>query len=299
MISKREFLDTYSSVLRGETNKRKEYLRVVERFLEATKNLGDTKNAVDQWISSLQVGGYADGTIDWHFRVLRAAYRANTLAWPYRHGEGPTIREREVIAQGLDDPLVRRMILAARRDQQKPKRERMLSDSDVLYLALSTTYGLRRAELAEVTPADFNAERGLVYVETKKHGRQRYHMVAEEIQPILEAALPSFRPQSTVALTRCYKRCERCAGIPHTPELGWHGFRRVIVRRLVQRNIPELTTAQFLRWKRGGSNMVDTYNRVVVIGESETGITQSTGDGEDDAAIFAVHPFLPFWGEAL
>jgi len=77
--------------------------------------------------------------------VRRAAFRVNKLDWPFRRGEAPVVQEHEVLSLALDDKLVRRMILAARRDAELPAGQRRLHLYDTLYLALGATYAARCA----------------------------------------------------------------------------------------------------------------------------------------------------------
>lgn len=291
-----DFLTNYTSALRGDSNQRKKYEAVIRGYLDELGESTTDRNSVERRIATLRELGYSDGTIDWHYRIIRAAFRANGVEWPFRRGEGPGIREREVLALAMDENLVRRVIYAARRDREK---QRHLMPYDTLYLALSTTYAMRRAELADLSRDVIDHERHLIYVETKKHGRQRWHLIPEPIRPYVYSALPDLRPMTPSALTKVFKRLERYAGIPHTTELGWHGFRRMIDRRLLQAGLDEFTINNFFRWKRSKSNMVQRYADLTVVGEGVEGITQAAGGREIDESVFSHHPFLPFWSEVM
>lgn len=281
-----DLVEQYKVRFRSDVKRGRQYLAVIEKFgLHVTEI--PTKEDVEARLAELRKAGYADGTIDWEFRVIRSFFRANDLQWPYRRGEGPKIREREVVALGLDDDLICRMVQVARRGR--------VSVLDTAYLALSTLYGMRRAELAELTPEEFDLPNRLIYIEAKKHGRQRYHVIPEAVLPVLEAALPYLTRKEPIALTKCFYRVEKAAGLQHTAELGWHGIRRMLDRRLLQAGLDEFTVANFLRWKRSGTNMAARYFNLTVVSAKDSGIAQDTGDKEVDDAVFAKHPFLPFW----
>lgn len=289
MISN-DLVEQYKVRFRYDVKRGRQYLAVLEKFAPHVDEI-PTKEDVEARLKEMRVAGYADGTIDWEFRVIRAFFRANNLPWPYGRGEGPKIREREVLALGLDPQLVEQLIHTARTGR--------VPATDALYLALSTTYGLRRAELAELTPDDFDLTRRLVYVETLKHGRQRYHRIPDQILPTLERGLPLLTQRTPAALSKVFHRLERAAGLKHTEELGWHGFRRMLDRQLLMAGLDEFTVSNFLRWKTGSTSMASRYFGMTVVSADDSGISQDTGDREVDEKCFVVHPFLPFWEAPL
>ena len=296
-----KFMQTYAESLRGDPAQNRKAASVVLAFLQSAGNRPLDRQAVDKRIEEMVKGGYADGTINWQFRIIRASFRANGVEWPFRHGEAPKIREREVIALAMDDKLVRKLIHATRLELLKPKHQRRLMPYDGLYLALSTTYAMRCSELAQLSREEINSERHLIYVETKKHGRQRYHSIPPQIRGYVYDALPDLAPKTPQCLNRVFRRIERLARVPHTDDLAWHGFRRMIDRRLLQAGLETQAVTNFLRWKRSSSDMADRYygGLTVVGGEQTDGIEIGTGDSEIDDRAFAHHPFLPFWEEDL
>lgn len=296
-----EFLSNYRRALHGDPAQNQKYAKYVDDFLRENGDRPIDREAVERRMKALRRAGYSSGTVNGHFRILRAAFRVNKLDWPFRRGEAPVVQEHEVLSLALDDKLVRRMILAARRDAELPARQRRLQPYDTLYLALGTTYAARCAELAALSRNSVDMERHLLHVETKKSGRWRYHVIPEQIRYYLYGSVAALAPKTPQCLNKVFRRCERLAGLEHTDELAWHGFRRLIVRRLLQSGLESQAVANFLRWKRSSSVMVDRYHsNITVVGESEDGLTETgTGDSEIDYRVFANHPFLPYWEESL
>lgn len=285
-MTKDEMYKNYYDSVSGD---KKKYATVIKRFLKHVKVMPD-KQAVERRIEEMRKAGYADGTIEWEYRAIRAFFNCNQIPWPFRRGEGPKIREREVLALGIDDKVIERMVQVSKAGK--------ISPIDSFYLALSTTYGMRRSELAQLIAEDFDLKARLLYVETKKHGRERYHLIPDAILPTIESGLKHLKPTSRDQLTKTFYRIERASNMQHTSDLGWHGFRRMLDRRLVQAGIDELAVRNFMRWKRSSNNMVARYYTLttVTLDDTETsGVAQDSGDRDIDERVFAVHPFLRFW----
>lgn len=258
-------------------------VRWAERFLEY--NRGDfTRKGVEKYLNHLRSEGYADGTIHFVFGMIRRFFRVNGLEWPYRKGEGPVVNELSVFAPALSPTVVKKMIETAKKGY--------LEKDEAAYLALSTTYGLRLIEMATLTREriDFNA--GLIFIETAKHGRQRWHLVPPEIRPYLEAY--DFSHHSRTHIEKAFYKIEKKSGFQRMKEVNWHSIRRILNRLLVDAGLPLPTVNDFLRWKRSDQTMIARYYSVPIVGpEIETGIARS--DREIDEQVFAVHPFLPIW----
>lgn len=282
-----QLLEKYASAIRGG---HATFVPMVRRFL--VESGGDfSRQAVEAHLSSLRDRGYADGTIHQVWSCLRRFYNVNGIEWPYRKGEGPVVRELAVHAPALDPKLVVKCIRMAK--------EGVLDKVETRLLALSTTYGLRRAELATVgRPRD-----GLIYVETAKHGRQRYHLVPNEILEYIDG--PPI--MSVWKVTRAWHQIQEKTGIAvlreeslkhgEPWEVGWHAIRRILNRLLIDAGLPIPTVMDFLRWKRSQTSMPLRYYSATVIGEGRR-ITIDAQDREIDMAVFEVHPFLKVWGGA-
>lgn len=275
-----QMLENYAGALSGSHHV---YVPKARRFLKECR--GDfSRRAVERHLARLQREGYADGYVDLVFRTLKRFYRVNGLVWPFKRGEGPVIREREVFAPALDPAMVGRLIKGAQQG--------LLTSQEAALVALSTVYGLRRGEMAALDAKSVDLANQLIYVETAKHGRQRYHLIPPEILPHL--ANHRFSPISATKASLAYYSAEEKAGLPRIREVGWHAVRRILCRLLVDAGLPLPTVWDFLRWKRSDQMMVARYYSVTVVGDTSRP-ELSRADREIDEAVFAAHPFLPLW----
>jgi len=277
-----EMIKEYSESIRGGHNV---YVPFIERFLKDCK--GDfSRSAVDKHIRRLRDKKYADGTIDLVFRTIRRFYKVNGLEWPFRAGEGPTVREREVYAPALDPKVVAKMIKVVK--EKAPKKP------EATFLALSTTYGLRRTEMASIDASNIDLENKVIFIETAKHGRQRYHLIPDEIIPYIKYDFPRI---SVSRLTKIYYNIEKMTGLPRMREVGWHSIRRILDKLLYDAGLPGPLISDFLRWKRGGSDMSRRYYSATIVGEEGNMVEVGPGDRSVDEKVFEVHPFLHLWGD--
>ena len=281
-MTKQEILTLYESELSPDNAR--QYLSLAKKYL-AKHDL--TKASTERYIQQLRDEGYADGTIDLRWRVIRRLYKLAGEPWPFKRWESPKIRELEVVALALPKETIRTMVHAARRGHCDP--------IDTLYLALSTVYGLRKAEMADLNAARFDLHSNIVYVETKKHGRERYHAIPQEILPIVREVAPHLGKTSAQNVGKAFLRIEESSGIQHTPSTGFHSIRRSLDHFLIEGGATELATRSFMRWKREKADQVRRYHHVRFAGVDGGVADMADSDRKQDGEIFKVHPFLPYW----
>jgi len=165
---------------------------------------------------------------------------------------------------------------------------------EAAFVALSTTYGLRRIEMVNLEQRDIRIRDGTIHIATAKHGRERTHLIPPEIIPCLERY--DFNQQiSEFGLFVMWHRIEYKIGLNHTNQVGWHSIRRTL-NTLLLRRLPEATVMSFLRWKqRTSSHMPFRYSAIRFVGE-EGVTTEVVGEALDvDNEVFQVHPFIEYW----
>jgi len=273
-------LDNYERSLRSEGVTRNLYLSYARRFLDFASDRALDRKAVEDYLKLLRKKGYSDGTVNFAFRVIRRVYICNGIPWDFRRGEAPQIRQSEVFAPALDPEDITEMITA---------REK-LTQQERAFLALSTAYGLRRTELANITQSDLDLNSDTIFVATAHRGRQRYHIIPVEIKPYLEDY--NFAPMNEFDASTIFLSIEYKAGLEHIDGVGWHAIRRTLDTLLLDQ-LPEATVADFMRWKSRGV-MPQRYYATKFVGR-KGGTVVSKASRSVDEKVFAVHPFLPHW----
>lgn len=290
-MKEQEMIQKYAAIAAPETVRK--FMPYLRDYIRSSSDF--TRESIDRWRAELRARGHSPGTIDWVLRMLKRFYAANGLDWPYRRGEGQIVGEADVYAPALDPRLVRQLIAAARQG--------VLNQQEAGCLALSTVYGLRRAEMSSILPEHMRLDSRMLYVRTAKYGRQRWHVIPPEIlEPLSGLRLPVASPDG---LTRMWREIEAKTGLADLRrqlaesgqpcDLGWHAIRRTLDRMLIQAGLPEAAVATFLRWKRSTRDMTRRYYASTVVSPDRVGVIIGAEDREVDEQVFRVHPFLPAW----
>lgn len=261
--------------------KAKKYLL---EFLEQAEDEG--RASLDAYMDKVKEK-YKGGTVRFIYGILHRFYAVNGIPWPYRRVDAPTVSDREVFAPILEPGLIREMITAAK--------EKRLTSKQAFYLAVSTVYGCRRGELASLTRKDIDIKNRLIYIATKKHGRERYHIIPEPVVPYIEKYVSRLTPVNDKYMERTFRQIEDAISFPHVDGVGWHSIRRCLDRELLHAGLPEDVVSDFLRWKRSVTNMPQRYARGTVIGRENKAESISVLDRNVDETVFKVHPFLSYW----
>jgi hypothetical protein len=217
MVDKNVLLQRYENSLGSEGKTRSLYLKTARDFLD---NVDDfSRDSINKYLRQLRKKKeYSDGTINFHFRVIRTLFNRNQtvlaaegIEWPFRRGDAPQIREEAITAPALDPDTIITMINTIKVDGEPDEKA---------FLALSTTYGLRREELQELTKDQVNLKDRTLYIATKKHGRERTHVIPEDILPALDGY--KFPSVSEYKLLLIWYRMEHKIGLDHIDQVGFH-----------------------------------------------------------------------------
>lgn len=283
MPDARQMLEVYSESLPPSC--RRTYLKVAREFIDFSRG-GVDRRSVLRYLEHVLKSGYTANTIRRHHVViLRGLFKANGLAWPMHRWELPPVRESDVFAPALDAGLIRRMVEAARAGRVSPE--------GTALLALASTFGLRRGEMAGLGPGDVDLKNRLLHVATLKRGRERVHVLPAVIVPYLERGLwGRLTPRQ---VSEYFYEVESAAGIGRLRETGWHSLRRALVRGLVEAGVPEVAVRNFLRWKKSEVDMVARYYSTTVLTEGGSYLDTTAEERQVDEMVFRVHPFLPMW----
>ncbi len=246
------------------------YPRAVEQFVEyiGVKEVYTREDAIRflNHVSSATSNSYAR----WMAYILKQFYRSLGIQFPLAASEfPPSPAPEEMNAPMMSEVDIIRMIIAVKQ-RGSPKMK--------AHLALSTTYGLRRIELATVRFADIT--RNTVNIHTAKKGNPRQHLIPNEVREYIAGyGYPAIHEQS---LTYLFHAMQMLSGLRHNDREGFHSIRRSLVTELVMRGVREPLVYNFMRWKM--------TSRLGVMG-----IYTRLDPAEVDRAVFEHHPFLSSW----
>ena len=226
------------------------------------------RDDVIRYLSCLREQGYRQSSIDVMVRPVKLL--AQIQGWSFPRLAMPKVRDGDVSRPILNHGEVYLMI---RRGKE------VLSDRELAYLALSTTYGLRREELSSLGRID-----GKVTVNTVKGGPVTTHVVPGEIRRYLGGYERIGVRYMSLIFQRMIKKLSMA--LP-SGNYGWHAIRRGLATELLYRDVSLINVVRFMRWSdgtvKGGFGMLAIYGK--------------RNQEEVDRSVFKVHPFLPIWSE--
>ena len=252
-----------------------------------------TSEIANAFIAKQKREGYAPGTLNHQWRMIRRIYRLGGIEL---RGEAPRVTPRDVQHLAVTD-LMSDLINAARG----------LTPMHTALMAVSSVYGCRRTEMAwrrdpiagwtGLGPKSFThpeQSAGTIYIQTAKQGRERYHVIAPEIADVLNAY--DWAPRTPGQVSTAWTDIRRAAKLTGDRYygIGWHAVRRSIARALERAKFTELQINAYLRWSTGGS-MAALYASAVEIGRDENRSVSAVFDENLDREVFAALPWMEAW----
>lgn len=253
--------------------------------------LGDRdldREAVEAWLRYRARRHCKPGTLKFNFGVVKRVFDANGVPWPFSKGEGPSISERDESRLALGEDVILAMIRASA----------SMTDRHRAFLAVSTTYGIRRVEIGEIGDEDFEWESRLIYVETQKGGRQRYHLIPDEIFPHLRAY--RWRRISPASVSSVFAELKAATGLvgPSGKGAAWHAIRHTITQVLMRGGLNSVDAHNFMRWKTSTRDMAERYaSPTTVIHLDGKRVEAGASDVDLDKRAFSILPWLAIWKE--
>ncbi len=231
-----------------------------------------TRADITAFLAHLRKRGLIQNTIDKDLKAIRLL--AQIQGWQFPKLSMRRVSPDEIRRTILSKDTIGSMITLGRQG--------LLSNTELCYLALATTYGLRRVEMARLNPSSFPNEHHLM-VDTAKGGSRTTHLIPPQIAPYLAY----FRHYEADSLTHMFHRIARKSGLSTEAGYGWHSIRRSLATELILSEASTLNVLRFMRWSeastRGEFGMLPIYAK--------------KDQERIDSEIFKIHPFLPFWGE--
>lgn len=266
-VAEKVYMDLVARGKDIETAKRWRRLTMKFEVCCGTKSKYDRDDVI-RYLCYLREQGYRQSSIDVMVRPLKLL--AQIQGWIFPRLAMPKVRDGDISRPIFSYEEVCQMI---RRGKE------VLSARELAYLALSTTYGLRREELSSLGRID-----GKVTVDTVKGGPVTTHVVPDEIKPYLAG----YERTGVSYMSFVFRRIIGKLGIALPREnYGWHAIRRALATGLLYTDVSLVNLVRFMRWSdaslKGGFGMVAIYGK--------------RNQGEIDRSVFKVHPFLPVWSE--
>lgn len=261
------------------------YLQTASTFLKWLGSmLPPTDKDLRRFFVHRRDQGISERTLRKEFVQLKKLAAANEWSWPFTSDDTP-MSEEEVFAPAFTLEEIETLI--------KAKEE--YSKGECFYLAVSTTWGLRREEMLRIKKRDYNEQR--IKIKTAKHGRRVEHIIPHEIYTILLNYHP--RLTDVDSLTYIMYRILNKAGLEQRKGYGWHSVRRTLRTllewNLAENRLPLSLVADFMGWAKtskgivyGGAPMLGLYDHPEIISGDPFAI---------DKLVLNVHPFLHFWAE--
>jgi hypothetical protein len=266
-VAEKVYMDLVARGKDIETAKRWEHLIMKFEACSGTKRKYDRDDVI-RYLCYLREQGYRQSSIDVMVRPVKLL--AQIQGWSFPRLAMPKVRDGDVRRPMLSNEEVCQMI---RRGKE------VLSETELAYLALSTTYGLRREELSNLGRID-----GKVTVETVKGGPVTTHVVPGEIKPYLAG----YERNRVRYMSFVFQRIIKKLNITLTSgNYGWHAIRRELATELLYRDVSLINVVRFMRWSDG--TVKGEFGMLAIYGKRN--------QEEVDRSVFRVHPFLPIWSE--
>jgi len=226
--------------------------------------------------------GISERTLRKEFFHLKKLALANTWVWPFTADDTPYPEDEENAPALLPEQV-----------EQLIKARAKLSKLERFYLAVATTWVVRREELSRIKKRDYDDSTILIH--TAKHGRPVKHLIPD----CLHQVFADYRPKAHTpgALTIMYGRIFAKAGLDHKKGEGWHSIRRtlntMLAALLPKNGLDPALLADYAGWSKkslgplyGGAAMVGVYRHPEILDTDPYG---------GDRVIYNIHPFLPLW----
>jgi len=205
------------------------------------------------------------------YQALKTLFKVNNLPWPLQDIPAPLVDEDDYQRVIFPPEEVGKLIAFAKIRG---------TPAEKFILALATIYGLRRAEVANLSIPYL--EDNIIMIKTAKRGFIRKHLVPREIYPYIQI-LP-WQKISPISLHFLFERLRLKAGITKVERMGLHSIRRSLITGLLDNGLDHLLLFKFMGWR---SNL-DRSSSIIRIYDRRT-------PREIDRQVFAVHPFLTLW----
>lgn len=264
------------------------YLQTGKTFLEWLGNdVQPTDKDFRRYFLYRRESGISERTLAKEFIILNKLATANNWPWPFIADDRP-VAEEEPFAPAFTPKEVQTLIKA--RDEY--------SKGEMFYLAISTTWGLRREEMIRIRKRDYDVQTITIKIaKQKKRALRLRHTIPDEINPVLQNYHPKLN--NINSLSYIFYRVLAKAELKQRKGYGWHSVRRTLRTllewNLAENRLPLSLVADFMGWSKtqkgivyGGAPMLGVYAHPEIMSSDPLAI---------DKLVLSIHPFLPFWAD--
>ncbi len=247
------------------------YPRVVREFLDSV-GVKDkyTKQDIISFFNNEIKRGISPSSIRWKYYILRGFLESIGDTMLIKVDELPRI-------SNINQPVLTKDDVVGMINIIKDKG----TNSMKAYLALSTVYGFRRSELANIRNDSFSD--GVIQIATAKGGAVRSHIIPENIVPYVSNY--NFVNRSQSWFGDLFKHMGKLSGIKDVNGYGFHAIRRSLITEMLTSGVPVPIIVYFMGWNirraLGGFGIAGAYFH--------------PNKEEVDEVVFRNHPFLKYW----
>jgi len=243
-------------------------------WLERFENVCGVKEKYDRadvikFLTWEREQGFNENSIKTHLRPLKLL--AQIQGWEFPKLTFRKIRAEEITRTIFTRDQVVSLIQMGRK---------LLEPKELAWLALATTYGLRREELGKPDAPDITD--GTITIHTVKGGPITTHLIPPEIAPFLK----HYTPYTADYMSHRFLRILDKIGIKVGAGYGWHSIRRALATELLLSEASALNITRFMRWS--DTSLRQEFGMLSIYAQKD--------QARIDRQIFRIHPFLPYWG---
>ena len=261
------------------------YLITGSNFLSGLKDKqSPTDSDFRRYFIRRRQQGISERTLLKEFSHLRKLAIANSWPFPFEKEDAPYPEEKKKLP-----------VLLQAEVEQMINAKAKLSNPDRLYLAVATTWLVRREELSRIKKRYYDDETFIIH--TAKHGKGAKHLIPDVLKPIFADYRP--KEHNPSALSLMFKRICVKAGLEHKKGSGWDSIRYTLNTLLkevclLQKGLSPSLLDDYAQGKRKASGR---HGRTDMTEDSRHPEILDTDPHGIDRVIYSIHPFLHLWSK--
>lgn len=219
------------------------------------------------------------------FYQLKIAALANNWPWNFSKLDAPTSKKRQ-FQPTYKVSEIAQMIMA----------RNLLTPEERIYLAILTTWGSRREEVAAFRSSDLKD--GIITLHIIKEDIDVDHLLPPVLTPTFTAV--KIKPITPKTMTDTFHRICKKTGVNRDKGWGCHSIRRQLLDPLEEAlaavGLPSKNAAIYMAWSR--SSVGNLYSGTPMAGTYSHGSESTNDPWRIEREIIKVHPFLKYWRQA-